>query len=91
MITLAALSEKIKPINATREFTYKEAIPQSEDTGMKRFGEMSQKKEKKRKRDKQESNGHDLPTKKQALDDDGILEFNDKNGEINDMDLDRFD
>lgn len=48
LISLAALSEKLEPIDKPKEFLFKDVIPQSEDTGTKSF-ERPLKQKKKRK------------------------------------------
>lgn len=88
LITLAALADKIHPSNIAREFTYKEAIPQSEDTGMKT--DFPPKKDKKRRRENVQEDFE--PSEKKIADDGQVVElFHANVVALKDQNLDRFD
>lgn len=47
LISLAALEEKLHPINKPKSFTLSDCIPQSEDTGLKQIEQIHKEKRKK--------------------------------------------
>jgi methyltransferase len=67
LITLAALTEKIEPVQAPPEFKLKGLIAQSEDTGHQVFGEPMKRKNKKKK-EKVKNNSNNSKEQAQELD-----------------------